>query len=522
MSQTIPSQHAASDTGLIADLNNTYDMLGLFAQVLAGSVGVVSVTDTTNVSAVQAIATAQSAGKLPVLLLPSGDTSGATDTTKVNNALGAQNAGSTVVLAPGDWYASAPYNVPTGVTLAGVKGEINGESSTNPTSTVIHPATSFSSSLHVTGVVAVQQISTSSPSIGVHLRDFTIINDLGSPSNVDGIALYGQADGMRFGNLAITKVSGYGIRWYQDSSGNDADGAWLDHIMIQRPGKSAFYRIPGDADIHNCHVQYAGQVSGSSDGTGFYVQNGGNIRFTACRSDLCLGSGFTLDHPGVGSGYCDAIILNGCSTERNGQHGCLITNSSSTGGTWRDPVIITGCHFGEDGTGGVPAVGGNFAGVWVEGQNRVFIHGTGVDVGTVDFASGCPKFALGIATIGSGSSGPEMIEWSSGHLNYANVSGAAWCNNPTGVASHLVLGHTVTASQGYQNLGGVVLRNGAATLSGGSATVSNIFATGSSRIALMPTTTSETFAVTSRTSGSFTISSSNGSSSATVHWVLLN
>ena len=61
-----------------------------------------------------------------IALIPSGDTTGATDTAAVNTALGNAGAGGSVLLGPGNWYTHAPLAVPAGVELAGIKGAING------------------------------------------------------------------------------------------------------------------------------------------------------------------------------------------------------------------------------------------------------------------------------------------------------------------------------------------------------------------------------------------------------------
>jgi hypothetical protein len=46
---------------------------------------------------------------------------GATDTAAINTALGGVGAGGSVLLDPGDWYTSAPLDIPGGTELAGIK-----------------------------------------------------------------------------------------------------------------------------------------------------------------------------------------------------------------------------------------------------------------------------------------------------------------------------------------------------------------------------------------------------------------
>jgi len=70
-----------------------------------------------------------------VTLSPSGDTSGATDTPVINAAFSFTDADISVQLGPGDWYTNAPLSPGPGNELAGVKGGMNGFSSTHPADT---------------------------------------------------------------------------------------------------------------------------------------------------------------------------------------------------------------------------------------------------------------------------------------------------------------------------------------------------------------------------------------------------
>ena len=90
-----------------------------------------------------------------IALIPSGDTTGATDTAAVNTALGNAGAGGSVLLGPGNWYTHAPLAVPPGVELAGIKGAINGPTARAPAGSVIHPVAAFSGS----GVISLSAVA---------------------------------------------------------------------------------------------------------------------------------------------------------------------------------------------------------------------------------------------------------------------------------------------------------------------------------------------------------------------------
>jgi hypothetical protein len=444
-------------------------------------------------------------------LSPSGDTTGAADTAAINTALGRVGAGGSVLVGPGDWFTGAPLKIPTGVELAGIKGGINGRTSTSPAGSVIHPVAAFSATGGILDLVAGVD--------GARIRDLAILNDLGSPAGVDGISCHGSVNGLEVRHVSVALVSGYGLAYYRDAGGHGGDGLWMSRCMFQRTGKSAVHRPVSDANIHNVHIQFAGHVAGASDGHGFFTTpaSSGNMTYVGCRADLCAGSGWLIDHAGS---FGDATKLIGCSTERNCQDGVLITNSSPAGTGWRGPVIISGCCFEGDGMN--HGAGGEYAGIRVRGQNRVFIDGTTVMVNTLDVPAGAPKYSLGINETGSAPGRPETIEWASGRLNYSTGQGGQAIQNHS-LADHLLIGPTVTQAGGYESRT-ISPRSGKIALSGGTATVSSPWAFPGSLIYLTnigPAGTVGTPHVSSRGTGSFTIGSTSSSDSGTIAWMIM-
>jgi len=444
-------------------------------------------------------------------LTPSGDTTGAADTAAINAALASVGAGGSVLLGPGDWYTGAPLKIAAGVELAGIKGGINGGTATAPAGSVIHPVAAFKA----TGGV----LDLRAGAAGARIRDLAILNDLGSPANVDGISCHGNVNGLEVRHVSVALVSGYGLAYYQDAEGNNGDGLWMSRCMFQRTGKSAVRRPASDANIHNVHIQFAGHVAGASDGHGFFTtpSSSGNMIYVGCRADLCAGSGWLIDHKGT---FGDATKLIGCSTERNSADGVLITNSSPAGTGWRGPVIISGCCFEGDGMN--HGAGGEFAGIRVQGRNRVFIDGTTVMVNKLDVPAGAPKYSLGISESGSAPGRPETIEWASGRMNYSTRQGGQAIQNPS-LADHLLIGPTVTQVGGYESTT-IAARTGSATLSGGTATVSTPWAFPGSLIQLTnvgPSAKVGTPCVSSRRTGSFTIKSTSSADSSTIAWMIM-
>jgi len=383
-------------------------------------------------------------------ITPSGDQSGAADAARINKALTGAAPGSIVAMAAGDWYISAPVNIPPMRVLQGTRGGVAGFDQ-GFYGTVIHVTSTFTSSLAVSAAIVLLDCQSGGwPSLGnetggncgVQIRDL-IIDGSTAPPNVDGIAAYGTVLGVHLERLSIRNATGNGIQCASNPNSTGAhhfpDGWKALTILIQKAARTGWFRLPGDANIMDVHVQLCRQ-------NGFHITTGGNSRLIGCRADLSRGHGYVIDHSGAGAGYTDATVLVGCGTERNGQNGVHITNGDPAGNAWRAPVVISGCSFGEDGSNG-GAGGGGYAGIHVEGRNHVFISGTTVWTGTVDVAAGCPQYGLTTAAIGSAKGVPSIIHMDTGMLNYATGGAAV---NDAAPARYLQIGSGVATMAGHQ------------------------------------------------------------------------
>jgi hypothetical protein len=374
------------------------------------------------------------------VLTPSGDQSGVTDTAAINGAFSDADRNVVVSLDPGDWFVNAPLSPSSGNELSGSGGGVNGATSRAPSGTVIHPTAGF-------GGTAV--IDLASGCTGNRIMNLAILNDLSALPGVDGIACHGNINGLRIEGVSIANVTGHGIAFFQGGDGTDGDGLKMRTVMIQRPGLNGVHRPMNDANIHDVHIQYAGDAGDPANRHGFFSTAGstGNATYIGCRADLCAGSGWVIDHKGT---YGDATKLVGCSTERNGESGCLIINSSGSGTDWRAPVILSGCCFEGDGQNG--GLGGNFGGIEIRGRNRVFMAGVITAVSKTDISAGAPKYALILRRAGSAGGRPETVEWASGRMNYSTGQGGDEILN-RGTVDLLAVGPTVTVAGGFQASG---------------------------------------------------------------------
>lgn len=524
MPNVIPSNsHVAGDPGMITDLNNAFSMLALLTSALAQTVAILGGSNTANVTAVEAYQAAQAAGVVPVMVLPSGDTTGTTDQAAIQALL---TAGIPVLLGVGLYYIKHPLVLQVngnriygsgGCTPSGDDAGANLGTRIVITSGFSNPSfSSFATAAIIcidgdpgTGMVNIS---------GARLRDFWI-DGSSSPAAVDGVALYGPANAVQLQRVGADAVTGNGFGLYADSgSGTAPDGTHWQDCVAQSCGGSGWFGKFTDASVVNCHAQTCG-------GDGF-ATTGGNNQFLNCRSDLNTNHGYVIDHPGGSDGFDDYNLFVACTTQRNAGNGVLITNSSAAGTQYRMPVKFVGCCFTGDGTGAT-----SFAGVWVEGVNQAEFTGCSIRVYTKDVVGGCPSIGIKTATIGTGPGSPTAITWDGGSIQCA--SGGSLVSDSASVQGALRISPSTTGYTGYAS-STIIARTGSAILpntgtqSTNTITVTNAWATSSARIYLTVISPTGTIAnqgipyVKSRSAGSFVISSTNGSDGSTVAWQLVS
>jgi hypothetical protein len=126
---------------------------------------------------------------------------------------------------------------------------------------------------------------------------------------------------------------------------------------------------------------------------------------------------------------------------------------------------------------------------------------------------------LALRQSGSAPGQPETVEWASGRMNYSTgQSGQAILNHS--LCDNLMLGDSVTQTGGYESTT-AVQRFGKVTLKSGSAKVNTPWAFPTSLVQLTPLSNpAGRLYVSSRTTGSFTITSTASADTCTVAWAL--
>jgi hypothetical protein len=356
-------------------------------------------------------------------LPPSGDPTGASDTVNIQNLL---NLTGQAQLQYGVFEVNGPFVPPSGKQLwvRGYKGGTqSGAGAGNNIGTVVKAVAGWTGTgLPVTAMFSVlygNGTTNTAINEALDLRDLWIDLSAG-PANVDAIASWGAMHGLVMQNLGINAPTGNGINLQKNSnftSSNFGTGVKADTIVIQNGAGVGVINNNTDGTWVNVHPQGCA--------LGGWQVKAANNRHIGCRADL---SGFVngvpsgnhapgvlIDSPGPGGGYLDANTFIGFGTQRNDGPAFLITNSSTSGTSPRNPVIIRGASLDGDWVNGGAGAAGKGA-VQVQGRNIVVIDGD-VLVHTEDVAAGCPDYALNTETIGTAPGAPLVISWDGGHVN---------------------------------------------------------------------------------------------------------
>ncbi len=334
-----------------------------------------------------------------------------------------------------------------------------------PQGTIFKPLASFSTS----GVPAYTRSDTGTtappgifwmdgvnggPDNEIMLENFWIDGTrLSTGTAIDGITAYGTVQAVLIEKVGIFKVPGRGITAYQvtQSAVTYTPIGWhLYGCHADTCQMDGFYGYFKNTSSRNCRSRNNG-LGGT--GHGLYC-TGGNNNWADFRGEQNASSGMVFDAFTSGTGFEDPNLLIGCLTQRNGQHGLLVTNSSSLGTAKRLPVKAYGCSFDADGTSDGAGTQ-HYAGVRVEGRNEVTVSAD-CNIGTSVVASGAPMHALSVGPVSGGVVLPT-VDWDEGVLNYPDpglIAGASPVYDPSGAAPRIM--SACRTAKGYKYGSGTV------------------------------------------------------------------
>lgn len=257
-----------------------------------------------------------------VIMQPSGDPTGATDTAAVQQAL---NSFTEVQLSPGTYYTNAPLSVPSSVILRGSGGGLY-----ELTGTVLKATAGFSGAAMITFPVASQ---------GQEVRDLCLDGSAMPAGTANGIAPPSSPShtvlSVKLENLAI---QGAGI---QNALGNINGGTtWRGKRIFADSTNATAFNIQNAPDSlwEDCASLGAGNH-------GWQPFGASNATFVACRAEFSTGNGFNLSGAwGTGNGSGGLQFID-CSTDRNMGNGVFIDATGTA------PATFSGLMTRRDGNG---------------------------------------------------------------------------------------------------------------------------------------------------------------------------
>jgi hypothetical protein len=465
-------------------------------------------------------------------ILPSGDTTGETDATNINDALAANLSGQNVVLAAGLFYVNAPVMIPPGGVLKGQFANENTEISVHAWGSCISAVTSVAfpwvpasiAGGTVNAVVAcIGQQAGGYPYSGDETKVYGVMIDCSALKNaqlpgysytdVDGLQVFGGVSRPHFERVLIAYAPNCGFNMVNDGYGNGADAVRLERVNVRYPGGYGFnHPRTSDCTYYDCLCE-----NGGTDG--FYIEDGSNCTWTACRSEHNGGNGYTYLSVSVSTGTGGAKLV-GCSTDRNEAQGIYITSfdSQQYGGP---PLTLSGCAFRRDGRQGGSG-GGDFAGIDVyRYAGPVLVSGCNVWPGVDDGGSGTPSPNYGIR-LSDNTSTTQII------VGASYIQGASTFLSDDGTTPDIRWGQDVAGAYGPTS--SPTLRQprmGTGTLSGGQATITSNCVEANSIIQLtqgfVNGGTQGILRVSGRNAGtSFDVTSSSGNDVSSFYWQIMN
>ena len=298
-------------------------------------------------------------------LLPSGDTTGVTDTANIQALLNSAPPGGIVRLHNGIYYTIATLSRPPGVILAGAPG-MGDSQAYGDSATIIKPVAAFTG----TSVIAISAVGHALTQGGA-IMGISIDGSLLAVT-ADGILGTGPVNGETLRDVFISSVTGWGI-----NSANDSGfpyGWHAYHVKIHDPAGGGVRLLSHTDGVWNdVHVLGAGGENYAAASNGWSLNNCSNSHFTDCRAEWSGAVGLKITGAwtsGTGGGGC---VITGFSTDRNNQSGVSVDATGTC------PIIFNGLMLRRDGANGAQgagAGGGAFAGIKIVGATvPVIING---------------------------------------------------------------------------------------------------------------------------------------------------
>lgn len=347
------------------------------------------------------------------------------DTSAIQNALNACPVGGIVYLPAGVYRTSGSLVLPPAVTLMGSHSNMMVATGLTNPPCFIQPLPSFSG----VSVIRIEDASVGGYSTTpAEHRIFNLMIDGSSYSAtaIDGIQAKGNIQNVVMREVTIRYMTGNGI--YTDVDAGAYPYSWrLFSIMCDNNhGHGYSFNRMTDITLFDC--QAIGNFA-----HGFNLINLANSQLIGCRAEWSGNYGYYFTGSwgsGQGSG---ALVMTGCSTDRNGWDGIHID------ATGTPPFVFSGLMLRRDGRNNNTG-GGGYAGFAVHGATTpITLSGVTVFPGTDDNGTGTnsPQYGISVAATTTSFS-----------LNQAYVHAATQAIYNDGTNTQVLIGPDVVTATG--------------------------------------------------------------------------
>lgn len=326
-------------------------------------------------------------------------------TTAIQAAINACPPGGKVYLPPGDYATTATLDLKSGVSLVSDHASLmQGPGMTgNEAPCRIKPAAAF------TGSAVIQIIGDADgthPSLSGEQRLINLLIDGANlTGSIDGLYARGNVQNVALENVTFRQLPNNAIVTAPRTSDGQYPYSWrMRRVTADTCHANGFLlTLMTDLTADDC-------LAIGCWATGWVLTNMPNSQLNGCRAEWNGNNGYRITGDwgtGTGSG---GLLMNGCTTDRNGFNGILV---DATGNT---PILISGLQTRRDGRNGGDGAGG-YAGLAVNGATAPVIVGDWAQYpGVDDNGSGANSPQYGASVTNS-----TFVQIDNAHLHAATA-----------------------------------------------------------------------------------------------------
>jgi hypothetical protein len=344
-------------------------------------------------------------------LAPSGDSTGAKDTLNIQALLNAAPQGGSVRLRAGLFRTNDAVVIPPFVELIGSHGNRTDNIQVFAT---IKPTASFAGNACIR-IKDQEEGGYSTQNDGVRIVNLVLDGSaLSGGSGIEGIRATGLVHGVVLDRVTTQQFPSYGVGCHTytriDTSVKHPYSWNLWNCVAWQDKDHGFFFGNQQTDCTFINCEALGCV-----GDGFYFVACQNTQVIACRSEFNL-NGFNIQGSWGSTTASGGILLEGCTTDRNTQHGVRVEST----GNGVHTISVQTRRDGRNTNSG----GGGFAGLYINAcTNPVVVPSVSCYPGVDDDGTGVSSPDYGVYVAGS--------TWVSVQGGYLHSAVAGWKDGGT-------------------------------------------------------------------------------------------